>query len=404
MRMGTIMEIKGAVAVVLTDDCDFVKIPRKASMELGQRVEVKDDAGRKNRHLFDNKIIGAIIAACLIFGITGAYVLRAPSTEEPFAYVTLDINPSLELGIDKEYKIVSVHNFNLDGKKVLDHLALKGEPLDKALKGIIDEARILGYFMDTTDGEVLITAVPNLKNSEFMKYEEKVIKELSDLIDKEEELLEKAENDTVNVTVETVKPAVREEAKKKNISAGRQYLIDNAKKSGATDITAEEIRKANITELLKNHADKLLGDKAYKKYRSYTLKHKVIEANVITPVNPKNNTNPKNNINPINKVTPVNDINSINKINLGKKGTVEQEDRDSQGKLDNKTKIKKNQSRYKKETKTINAKRIREAEKKKLRDNIQKIRNKVGTKTNGKTLKWGKWGKWGNWIEKQNAL
>ena len=297
MKIGTIMELEDNFAVVLTDDCNFVKIQKNENMELGQRVEVYQNIDKRYWHIFNSKVIGALIAACLIFGITGAYVINVSSNEEPYAYVTLDINPSIELAINTEYKVISVHNFNTDGEKVLGPLSLEGETLDIALKSIIDEAGVLGYFKNNADGEVFITAVPNLKHKDFKRYKDKVAKDLSDLVVKEEAFLEKSVNIGVNkpnkiyVTVETVETEVREAAKKKNISTGRQYLINNAKKSGAKDITADQIKSENITELLKNHGDKLLGEKALRDYKKDNKAvvdvPKEIIGNVIAPKNVK---------------------------------------------------------------------------------------------------------------------
>ena len=270
MKIGTIMELKNNFAVVLTDDCDFVKIQRNESMELGQRVEAYQNIDKRHWHIFNSKVIGALIAACLIFGITGAYVMNVSSNEEPYAYVTLDINPSIELAINKEYKVISVNYFNTGGEKVLGTLTLKGETLDLALKSIIDEASAMGYFKNKTEGEVFITAVPNFKHNDYKRSKDKVTKDLSDLVVKEEAFLEKSEKNKVtkiHVIAETIEPSVREAAKKKNISAGRQYLINNAKKSGATDVTADQIKSANITDLLKTHGDKLLGEKALRDYK-----------------------------------------------------------------------------------------------------------------------------------------
>ena len=294
MKIGTIMELKNNFAVVLTDDCDFVKIQRNESMELGQRVEVYQNIDKRHWHIFNSKVIGALIAACLIFGITGAYFMKVSSNEEPYAYVTLDINPSMELAINMEYKVISVYNFNTEGEKVLGPLLLKGKTLDVALKSIIDEASVLGYFKNNVAGEVFITAVPNLKHNDFKLYKDKIAKDLSDLVVKEEAFLEKSENTSankINVTVETVEPAVREAAKKKNISTGRQYLINNAKKTGAKDITADQIKNANITELLENHGDKLLGEKAFTEYKKdnkavVNVPNGII-GNVIAPKNVK---------------------------------------------------------------------------------------------------------------------
>jgi len=268
VKTGTIMELKGRSAVLLTDDCDFVKIPRTDEMELGQRTTYKEKKKVLPFQRMSKRTLGALIAACIMIGVLGIYFSLTPVYEEPYAYLTVDINPSIELAIDREYKVIGWNTFNIDGESVIRKLQLKGESVDLALTGIMNEARTQGFFKDYEVGAVLLTAIPNEKYDDFNSHKKQVTEELTLLVGKEEKTIEKLEGSKVNITTETLSPEIRAKAKKKKISAGRQYLMNNAEKSGSKNITEEDIKKANITELLMDHGNQVLGEKAFEKYKT----------------------------------------------------------------------------------------------------------------------------------------
>lgn len=66
------------------------------------------------------------------------------------AYVTIDINPSVELIVTPTEKVVYANPLNEDGELLLTNLNLIGLYLDEALELIIDEATNLG-FIDVED-------------------------------------------------------------------------------------------------------------------------------------------------------------------------------------------------------------------------------------------------------------
>ena len=268
MKTGTVMELKGRSAVLLTDDCDFVKIPRTDEMELGQRITYKEKKQVLPFRRMNKRLLGALIAACIMIGVLGIYFSLTPIYEEPYAYLTVDINPSIELAIDREYKVIGWNTFNIDGESVIRRLQLKGESIDLALVGIMNEARTQGFFKDYEVGAVLLTAIPNEKYDDFNSNKKQVTEDLTLLVGKEEKTIEKLEGSKVNITTETLSPEIRAKAKKKKISAGRQYLMNNAEKSGSKNITEEDIKKANITKLLMDHGNQVLEEKAFEKYKT----------------------------------------------------------------------------------------------------------------------------------------
>ncbi|MGN1201330.1 MAG: hypothetical protein ACI4R8_03650 [Candidatus Caccovivens sp.] len=89
------------------------------------------------------------------FILTGAMCLTAcggkpqpePQPEpEKLAYVSMDINPGIELIVDKDNKVVSVRGENEDGLVLLyEETGIKGENVDVAVNKIIDLAVEYGY-------------------------------------------------------------------------------------------------------------------------------------------------------------------------------------------------------------------------------------------------------------------
>jgi len=67
-------------------------------------------------------------------------------TKDRLAYVSLDINPAVELIVDKDNKVVSVRGENEDGQVLLyEETGIEGEEIDKAIEKITDLAVEYGY-------------------------------------------------------------------------------------------------------------------------------------------------------------------------------------------------------------------------------------------------------------------
>jgi len=83
------------------------------------------------------------------------------------AYVTVDINPSVELIVTPRDKVIYANPLNEDGELLLLNLTLVGLNLDEALELIIDEAIALG-FIDVDSEEPAIVSIDVIsKNSEL---------------------------------------------------------------------------------------------------------------------------------------------------------------------------------------------------------------------------------------------
>lgn len=95
-------------------------------------------------------------AVLLLVVLAGAGVFLKPGTRTTKYAVLVDVNPSVELCLDKDYKLVKLQGINDDGKELVGHINIKkGCTLDVALASLIDTLNDEGYL--TSGGSILYT-------------------------------------------------------------------------------------------------------------------------------------------------------------------------------------------------------------------------------------------------------
>lgn len=90
-------------------------------------------------------------AAVLLFGILiGASMLDGSPVDEPIitGYYTVDINPSICLGVDDEDKVTKVISQNEDADSLLTDLDFEGDDIQAAILEIVNAAKVAGYLAD----------------------------------------------------------------------------------------------------------------------------------------------------------------------------------------------------------------------------------------------------------------
>lgn len=112
----------------------------KAEEELKEKTRefifIKTNGYKKKRIINYRHFIEA--AACMIFLLMGSHWLYFTSTAE----ISIDINPSIELGVNRFGKIVSEESFNEDGQELLNSLNIKYVDYFEAVRQIIENEKI----------------------------------------------------------------------------------------------------------------------------------------------------------------------------------------------------------------------------------------------------------------------
>ncbi len=94
----------------------------------------------------------APIAACLALMVFGGWCFLMPT-----AHISIDINPSLELGINRFDRVVSVRGRNADGEALAQSLELTFADYDSAVERILESEAVEALL--GAEGELSITVV-----------------------------------------------------------------------------------------------------------------------------------------------------------------------------------------------------------------------------------------------------
>lgn len=107
---------------------------------------------RKKRFPQSRRLVPVLACLAAVFLCLGGYRLYFT----PTSIISIDINPSLELGINPFDRVVSVEGFNEDGKELAASLDLEYMSYTRAVEEILSDERIAAYL---SEDQVLSIAV-----------------------------------------------------------------------------------------------------------------------------------------------------------------------------------------------------------------------------------------------------
>ena len=86
--------------------------------------------------------------------------------QAPVSYVSIDVNPSVELALNRLDRVVGITAFNADGAALVEGLSLKGKKYTDAVNLIVDGTVMRAYLSD--DAELVFTvAAPGMRSSKL---------------------------------------------------------------------------------------------------------------------------------------------------------------------------------------------------------------------------------------------
>ena len=195
-----------------------------------------------------NKHYIITIAAAIVcsFSIGGYAYYKAP-----VSYLSLDINPSVELGLNAFNKVVSASAYNEDGKTILEGQDVINEDVKDAVSTLVKSAAEEGFIAD--DGSTVIAVTSETDDEDAAKEME------NDAEEGANGAIAESSNAAV-VVKENVALARRDEARTLGITPGKLNLIQ---KLQAIDpaIKVEDYKDAKVTEIMKKFVELKNGNK-----------------------------------------------------------------------------------------------------------------------------------------------
>jgi hypothetical protein len=246
---GTIIEINNKKTFVFTMDCGVVTLRTRDEYILGQQITFSKRDKYPELVLSLSKRTMAMAAAFLLLVASTATASAFLHNKDqsgfdtvPTALVSVDINPSIEVSINKDEEIVSAQAKNDDGTKLLESLNLTHKKLTDGVNEIIAAAKDMGY-LDESRKVVLVSAT--LYDSTGAVTSSEYADQLKEILGR----LETESNSADLLTVYIDDSAIIKLAKDNDLSIGKELLYEYAQTQDAP-LTAEEIRSSSLSALL----------------------------------------------------------------------------------------------------------------------------------------------------------
>jgi hypothetical protein len=182
-------------------------------------------------------IITSLVFLVVAGGSTGAYAYY----KTPVSYLSLDINPSVELGVNAFDKVVEVTGYNADGEKILEGIDVEGSNVTEAVKTLITSATDNGYIEE--DGSTVVSLTSETDNPELATEIQKDAEEGANLA-----LEEKVNSATVQT--DNVSLSMNEEARALGITPGKLNLIRKLQEVDPT-ATVDQYKDSSVKNIMK---------------------------------------------------------------------------------------------------------------------------------------------------------
>lgn len=159
---GIIMEQHKHYTIVMTNTGAFLKAKHIKNGLIGEEVnyeryELINVSFFKKRHKSLSLSLACIV---LLLAIPTYFFLNG---HQVYAYIHIDINPSVEIEVDKHWNVQSIHSINHDGLIIINELSnYKGKKADHVIQLVMEKSEQVGLL---TNGKNILIGVSYVKDS-----------------------------------------------------------------------------------------------------------------------------------------------------------------------------------------------------------------------------------------------
>ncbi|SHI60238.1 anti-sigma factor domain-containing protein [Lutispora thermophila] len=247
MNKGVVLKVKKGKAIIMAEDCSFIEIKSFNGMYEGMEVCFKEgDILKKKVALRSNRYIAAASFMLLIFS---SYLLLSFYQENiaAYAYVGIDINPSIEIALNKKGKIINARGLDEEGKEILKNVDVQKMDSVDGVKAIITKTIEMNYLEEGNTNEITVYAIMDQKGSDNgNQLVEKVEKAI-----KEEVVSHSIEGNIITFVSDK---KVKKEADKKGMSVAK-YISENEKEVVSISTEDEDSKKNDVKKHNKENKD-----------------------------------------------------------------------------------------------------------------------------------------------------
>ena len=224
-----VMEIRDNDVVLLCDDGSFTRTKNRSYM-IGDVIDMKKNT---NRIRFVSAVAAAAVVVLLALGVF-AYTT-------PYYYVSMDVNPSVMMTVNRFNRVIAMEPANEDGQAIIEGIEWKNQNIEDVVKTTALEIENNGYF---EEGGQIVLASAGRNAEKAVKLAEQLDGAVEDL-----------EIEEVEVDSEAVGYEMVQSAKALSMTPGKYNLI--TKHLGVTidESNAEEYRNMPVRDIMKQFTD-----------------------------------------------------------------------------------------------------------------------------------------------------
>ncbi|WP_261302458.1 anti-sigma factor domain-containing protein [Paenibacillus andongensis] len=254
MNKGIVMEISDSSIIVMNPEGRFDKLPRGTrNCEVGE--EILYAPVKRRMRVPQMAIVSGLAAAIVLCFVLVSTLTGSVPGGQVVAYVTIDINPSVEIGIDNDEVVQDLIGLNSDGVDLIQALVYKGKSLEAVTSDILDKAE--QGALARGEGDIIISSTIVEQKTDVNDQE--IATKLKAQVSKHIEQTHPDQVKNYEVTAFAAPQEVRQEAKANGVSAGKYAIYLNAVDNGAK-VSLDDIKTVSIHQLAKDNGgiDKLV--------------------------------------------------------------------------------------------------------------------------------------------------
>nr|WP_254119322.1 anti-sigma factor domain-containing protein [Bacillus sp. FJAT-29790] len=242
------MEVNERFLTLLTPEGEFLRARKQNSQyQIGQEIDFFPvDQMETNKPSFLS-ILQTIkgktaIAATLAFMLVILSFIPRSQSNEVYAYMSIDINPSIELGVNRKFQVLEMMPYNEDGERIVQQIHdWKKKDIQVVTKNILNEIKKQGYIKNKH--EVVIATV--YAQEEKKERDERWEQEMT-------EIKHVMENENLELKVVEGTKKDREQAKEKGLTTGlykeKQMNTNISKPAKKNELVTTEQPKSEIMQ------------------------------------------------------------------------------------------------------------------------------------------------------------
>lgn len=254
---GMVMEVDRQWAVVFTSTGEFKKVRYYGTApEIGTELTLAELNQRKAAKV-KWKNFGVVAAVLLIMMMTpfisGIFSTTSTPTQT-VAYVSVDINPSIHMAIDKDNRVLQAKAINSDGESILKQVQIHNKTVEDAVSLITEEAIVEGFITKEKANSVVVAIAPVEKDMKVAVLEQSLVASAKSVLSVKDLASE--------VQVFQTDQSLKEQAEKNGLSMGKLALALKANNDGI-QVSLDDMKNMSITEAFNKHnvkAEKIIAE------------------------------------------------------------------------------------------------------------------------------------------------